>query len=179
MVVFAYRLDLMISEVFSNLSDFVILQSLSPWECTNHWFVSGISQTWRHTQSFLACTSWKQVHQIMECQETHWPVAPGIYSHSLCRTAPILSHPTVYPFHVRPWRLPFLCIPEYSLEVPLWELGGLRLNSLRLREKLGLWPRTERPFAELSTHVFWKGCPAPGRSLSIYHLCLVFLDKYL
>lgn len=36
------------------------------------------------------------------------------------------------------WRLPLFCIHEYSLEVLLWELGALRLNSLRLREKLGL-----------------------------------------
>lgn len=43
-----------------------------------------------------------------------------------------------FSFHTSPWRLPLLCLPEYSLELLLWELGRLRLNSLRLRGKLGL-----------------------------------------
>lgn len=65
-------------------------------------------------------------------------VAPGTYSHSLCRTTPILSHLTDYSFHGSPWMLPLLCIPEYTLEVLHRDLGGLRLNSLRLRGKFDL-----------------------------------------
>lgn len=71
------------------------------------------------------------------------------------------------------WRLPLLCNPDYSLEVLLWEVGALRLNPLRLREKLHMWPRTGMLFALVSIHVFRRGCPAPGKNVSSSLLYLV------
>lgn len=87
-------------------------------------------------KGFLTCPRWGGRRPIPG--SNNGKLQPLSFFISLCRTTPFLAHPAVYSFCVSHWRLPLLCYPEYSPKVLLWEVGALRLNPLRLGEKLGL-----------------------------------------